>query len=135
MRRALWVFSAPVVAGGLAWAVNAADNQSLPSARAPQAQNGQIFYFSRSGKSGSATTASTAGGSAKDADASDADDSDAPPRRYVRNRPKSTTTKAPAKNYYQDLFSESDAPKTAQAARDRAAKDDEAAPKANRQAA
>src|SRR5215471_18033652 len=107
MRRALWVFSAPVVAGGLAWAVNAADNQSLPSARAPQAQNGQIFYFSRSGKSGSATMASAAS-SAKDADDSDADDSDAPPRRYVRNRPKSTTTKAPAKNYYQDLFSGSD---------------------------
>ena len=51
MRRALWIFSAPVVAGGLAWAVNAADNQNPLLTRAPQAQTGKIFYFSRGGKS------------------------------------------------------------------------------------
>jgi len=129
MRRALWIFSAPVVAGGLAWAVNAADNQAPLLTRAPQAQNGKIFYFSRGGKSGAASTASTADDSAADASPDDSDVTDTPPvpQRFVRSQTASgSTAKSPTKNYYKDLFSDSDAPLTspgaAKAARETAAR-------------
>src|SRR5439155_24447248 len=98
MRRALWMFSAPVIAGGLAWAVNAADNQAPLMTRAPQAQNGKIFYFSRGGKSGTATTATDAADSSADAkadskaDDADAGDTSAVAQRYVRSRPASAAS-------------------------------------------
>ena len=107
MRRALWIFSAPVVAGGLAWAVNAADTGSPLLAGAPQAKNGQIFYFSRGAKSGSAASAPGAADASADDDTDDSDGSDTPaiPQRYVRNRTASGSSARPApKNYYQDLF-------------------------------
>ncbi len=85
MHRALWIFSAPVVAGGLAWAVNAADNQSLPVTRAPQAQSGKIFYFSRGGNSGSASSASYADDDA--ADSASPDDAEAAETPPVPKRP------------------------------------------------
>ncbi|HLJ09725.1 MAG TPA: hypothetical protein VKU82_00980 [Planctomycetaceae bacterium] len=110
MRRALWILTAPVVAGGLAWAVNAADNQGPLLAGAPQAQNGKIFYFSRGGKSATAANANESVDGADDSSADD--DADTPPvaQRYVRNRTVSSASTKPAvKNYYQDLFADSDA--------------------------
>ncbi len=115
MRRVLWIFSAPVIAGGLAWAVNAADSQTSPVVGAPQAQNGKIFYFSRGGKSGTAAADSDSDDSSADDAADDAEAPDTPPvaQRYVRKRPATAApAKPPAKNYYQDLFSDSDAPTT-----------------------
>ncbi len=123
MRRALWLFSAPVVAGGLAWAVNAADNQTPLLARAPQAQNGQIFYFSRGGKSGSATSATEA--DTEDTTSNDSDAADTPPvaQRYVRKRPAAVSASKPGvKNYYQDLFADDQSPTDKN--RDRATADD-----------
>jgi uncharacterized repeat protein (TIGR01451 family) len=134
------MFSAPVIAGGLAWVVNAADNESPLLARAPQAQNGQIFYFSRGGKSGSASAATDAAADSTDSAMDDADTGDTPPvpQRYVRNR---TTTVAAAnpsvKNYYQDLFGDgAPAPSAASkptAATKSAARTSASAAKANRQ--
>jgi hypothetical protein len=102
MRRALWFFSAPVIAGGLAWVVNAADNESPLLARAPQAQNGQIFYFSRGGKSGTASAATDAADDSADSALDDAGAGDTPPvpQRYVRNRTTSVAAANPSvKNY------------------------------------
>jgi uncharacterized repeat protein (TIGR01451 family) len=120
MRRALWIFSAPVVAGGLAWAVNAANDAGPLLAGAPQAQNGKIIYFSRSGKPAAAP--SDADAAADDGSADDTADSEAPvaPTRFVRNRPSAdsgtvanaaaetgaTVPKGP-KNY-KDLFADAD---------------------------
>ena len=118
MRRALWIFSAPVVAGGLAWAVNATDNAGPLLAGAPQAQNGKIIYFSRGGKPAAEPSASDAddtwavtirprfGTTAAAPSASDADDTladndtadaetaetPAAPQRFVRNRPSAAAT-------------------------------------------
>src|SRR5579863_9099512 len=104
MRRALWIFSAPVVAGGLAWAVNAADNQSSLLTRAPQAQNGKVFYFSRGDKTG-ATASATLADDASATSAPDdpiADDAPPVPQRYVRNQAGTGSSAAsPTKNYYQ----------------------------------
>jgi uncharacterized repeat protein (TIGR01451 family) len=132
------MFSAPVVAGGLAWAVNAADTSSPVTARAPQAQNGQIFYFSRGAKTGAAASADD---SSADAAADDADAGTTPPvaQRYVRNR--TTPAKgsgAATKNYYQELFGNDDsAPAgnaTQKAAARTAAKPAGSAARANKQA-
>jgi len=156
MRRALWIFSAPVVAGGLAWAVNAADNQSPLLTRAPQAQNGQIFYFSRGGNSGSSSTATYADDGPADSSSDDADAADTPPvpKRYVRTTAATGgAVKPPLKNY-KDLFADADdsqdasklppltppttSPGAAKAARETAAKRPTKpatpAPSANRQA-
>ncbi len=126
MRRVLWIFSAPVIAGGLAWAVNAADNQTSPVVGAPQAQNGKIFYFSRGGKSGTAAADSDGDDSSADAAPNDASsDAEAPDRTPVAQRLCPETTAgddracetSPAKNYYQDLFADPDAPTTPSAKR------------------
>src|SRR5258708_5106921 len=114
--RALWIFSAPVVAGGLAWAVNAASDSGPLLAGAPQAPNGKIIHFSprrkppppppqaKNGKiissrrgGNPAAAPSDADVARSDADAESADDSaaddaadaEAPvaPSRFVRNRP------------------------------------------------
>lgn len=109
MRRALWILSAPVVAGGLAWAVNAADNQGPLLAGSPQAQNGRIYYFSRGAKTASNTAATDGADGSPDASADDAADGDTPPQRYVRGRPApGTGSSSGTKNYYQELFAESD---------------------------
>jgi uncharacterized repeat protein (TIGR01451 family) len=115
MRRALWIFSAPVVAGGLAWAVNAADNAGPLLAGAPQAQNGKIIYFSRGGKPAPAPSAADADatvGDATDDGSADADSAEAPaaPQRFVRNSSTAATVPAASgvKNY-KDLFANSDA--------------------------
>src|SRR5580765_6802509 len=109
MRRALWMLSAPVVAGGLAWAVNAADELGTKSARAPAAQTGKVFYFSRTGKAGTESAAAARDASAADeeADAESASESTVPPR-YTRSRAGATpgATGARPKNLYQDLFGE-----------------------------
>jgi uncharacterized repeat protein (TIGR01451 family) len=115
MRKALWMFSAPIVAGGLAWAVNAADNHETLLAGAPTAPNGQIYYFSRSGKT-SATEADASVGSLKStyspsADgrykgaAGTVDNTDRPEQHYPRTR--TTASGRTVRNYYQDLFSDS----------------------------
>jgi uncharacterized repeat protein (TIGR01451 family) len=125
MRRALWIFSAPVVAGGLAWAVNAADTESPLLAGAPQAQNGQIFYFSRGANSGSVASAQNAADASADDDADQADgpDTSASPQRYIRNRTASGSSARPApKNYYQDLFGNPRATQDASAAQQAAAR-------------
>lgn len=117
MRKALWFVSGPLVAGGLAWAVNAADHQETLLARTPAAQNGQIFYFSRSGKTG-ATESETAAATAKPTRTSAANDqyadegaastASAPAaQRYVRTR--TTADGRAVKNYYQDLFGDASA--------------------------
>jgi uncharacterized repeat protein (TIGR01451 family) len=124
MRRALWILSAPVVAGGLAWAVNAADSQEPLLAQAPAAKPGKVVYFSRSGKSGNAATAKKPERAADldddldtDLDAESAADT-APPQRYVRNRAQQRTTAGNRpKNLYQDLFGENTAEKKALAPR------------------
>jgi uncharacterized repeat protein (TIGR01451 family) len=134
------MFSAPVIAGGLAWAVNAADNQAPLMTRAPQAQNGKIFYFSRGGKSGTATTAANAADSSADAKADDADAGDTPAvaQRYVRNRPVSSASANAAVKNYQDLFSDNDAQSDSNSTRQASATSRTAKPatasKANRQA-
>jgi uncharacterized repeat protein (TIGR01451 family) len=129
------MFSAPVIAGGLAWAVNAADNQAPLMKGAPQAQNGKIFYFSRGAKPATTDTAD----SSDDAKASDSDASDAPPvaQRYVRSRPASSAGATAGVKNYQDLFS--DAPPKATVTRQSAAASKPTASassgaKANRQA-
>jgi uncharacterized repeat protein (TIGR01451 family) len=106
MRRALWIFSAPVVAGGLAWAINSADNNSTLQAGTPQSQNGRIMYFSRSGKPVSSPSASDSA----DSGSSDDDDSVPPPspqQRSLKSRTTATTTtaQAPLKNY-KSLFAD-----------------------------
>src|SRR5258708_4633312 len=139
--RALWIFSAPVVAGGFAWAVNAARDSGPLLAGAPQAQNGKIISSSRGGKPAAAP--SDADVARSDADAESADDSaaddaadaEAPvaPSRFVRNRPAAgaaTVANAAAdsgssasgstKNY-KNLFAEEDSSVRQTAAR-RAAK-------------
>ena len=127
MRRALWIFSAPVVAGGLAWAVNAMNDAGPLLAGAPQAQNGKIIYFSRSGKPPQAPSEaddSVADDGKADAPADSAAEANpaeapaAPPSRFVRNRPAAVAARAapesrsPAtgglKNY-KDLFADKDA--------------------------
>lgn len=111
MRRTLWIFSAPVVAGGLAWAVNAADNQGLLQPRTAQTQPGKIFYFSRGGKTTTPPADATEDGTQPDADDSDAADQPSAPQRYVRNKAAdSTAASPPVKNFYQDLFSETGTP-------------------------
>ena len=134
MRRALWIFSAPVVAGGLAWAVNAADNAGPLLAGAPQAQNGKIIYFSRGGKPAQAPSASDADESVADDSAADAEPAEAPaaPQRFVRNRPSATATTttstengATAANgvkNYKDLFNSADASAGSTAAKQAAAR-------------
>ncbi len=118
MRRALWIFSAPVVAGGLAWAVNAANDSGTLLAGAPQAQNGRIMYFSSGGKrtaapSDSATTAADDSSAADDS----ADEAPAAPTRFVRNRAAQVETAANtaadsvlsaprATKNYKDLFAD-----------------------------
>lgn len=105
MRRALWILSTPVVAGGLAWAVNAADDQAPLLARAPSAQNGKIFYFSRGAKPGAEAAAAAAN---RESDAAEAESDEAASPRYTRNRSGSQATAARgagSKNY-QDLFGE-----------------------------
>src|SRR5436190_7734605 len=148
MRRALWIFSAPVVAGGLAWAVNAANDVGPLLAGAPQAQNGKIIYFSRGGKPAAAPSDADAA-SADDSAADDAAQSDAPatPQRYVRNRPATgatTVTNTPTESgsvaasgtkNYKDLFAnESRATATRQTAARTASKAVAASTKANKQA-
>src|SRR5579872_3566082 len=117
MRRALWIFSAPVVAGGLAWAVNAANTSGPLLAGAPQAQNGKVIYFSRAGKPAAAPSATDADetvvdDSAADDNSADADPTEAPaaPQRFVRNRPLAAATPAAANGVknYKDLFANSD---------------------------
>ena len=103
MRRALWILSTPVVAGGLAWAVNAADDQAPLLARAPSAQNGKIFYFSRGGKAGDDAAAAAAANRETEA-SPEGEDADSASQRYTRNR--SQAAAKGAKNYYQDLFGE-----------------------------
>lgn len=67
MRKALWVFSAPLVAGSLTWAISLADERPsgklLPAAGAAQkapaaakGQKGSVYYFSR-GKTAPAAAA------------------------------------------------------------------------------
>src|SRR5579863_5013658 len=126
MRRALWIFSAPVVAGGLAWAVNAANDAGTLLAGAPQAQNGRIMYFSSGGKRAAAPSdASAAADDDSAADTSAADggaDGEAPaaPTRFVRTRPAlgaataantpsdSGSAAPPATKNYKDLFADSE---------------------------
>jgi len=126
MRKALWIFSAPVVAGGLAWAVNAANDAGTLLAGAPQAQNGRIMYFSSGGKRAaqpSDTDAAQADESAADSSsADDSPDGDAPsaPTRFVRNRPAlgaataantpsdSESAAPPATKNYKSLFADAD---------------------------
>jgi uncharacterized repeat protein (TIGR01451 family) len=114
MRRALWILSAPVVAGGLAWAVNAADSPEPLLAQAQAAKPGKVVYFSRSGKSGTASSARPSASTADLADDLDLDDATdtAPPQRYVRNRAgqRSAAGDRP-KNFYQDLFGDAAADK------------------------
>jgi len=148
MRRALWIFSAPVVAGGLAWAVNAANDVGPLLAGAPQAQNGKIIYFSRGGKPATAPSDADAA-SADDSAADDAAQSDAPaaPQRYVRNRPgagATTVANTPTESgslaangtkNYKDLFAnESRATAARQTAARTASKAVAASTKANKQA-
>ncbi|HEY2250462.1 MAG TPA: hypothetical protein VGH74_05355, partial [Planctomycetaceae bacterium] len=124
MRRALWIFSAPVVAGGLAWAVNAANDTGTLLAGAPQAQNGRIMYFSSGGKRAAAPsdTAAADDSAADNGAADDAADGEAPaaPSRFVRNRPAvgaataantpadSGSAAAPSTKNYKDLFADSE---------------------------
>jgi uncharacterized repeat protein (TIGR01451 family) len=123
MRRTLWILSAPVIAGGLAWSVNAIQHQNSLMAGPPQGQNGKIIYFSRSGKPAAApqpkdaddaddTATTAASDDAASAAANDSADQSAAPRRYVRNRP-TTAAKATAgsnvKNY-RELFADSETP-------------------------
>src|SRR5579871_5921630 len=109
MRRTLWIFSAPVVAGGLAWAVNAADNQGLLQPRTAQTQPGKIFYFSRGGKTATPPTDAPDDTAPPDADDADAADQPAAPQRYVRTKTAdANATSPPVKNFYQDLFSETE---------------------------
>ncbi|MGQ0635611.1 MAG: hypothetical protein ACT4QC_13435 [Planctomycetaceae bacterium] len=104
MRKALWILSTPVVAGGLAWAVNAADEQAPLPSRSPSAQTGKIYYFSRNHKSAEADADSLAGLSAADPNDLVVDDG-AVAERYKRKRPDAPAG-ARAKNYYRDLFGE-----------------------------
>ena len=148
MRRALWIFSAPVVAGGLAWAVNAANDAGPLLAGAPQAQNGKIIYFSRGGKPAAAPSDADAA-AADDSSGDDAADAEAPvaPTRFVRNRPSagsSTVANAAAETgatvpkgpkNYKDLFADADSsPAGKPAAARRAPKAAETSAKPNKQA-
>jgi uncharacterized repeat protein (TIGR01451 family) len=103
MRRVLWILSAPVVAGGLAWAVNAADEQS--SLTRPQSgQSGKVFYFSRSGKART-DSAARAAISADEDSSGESLLAEAAPAPYVRNRTAAQTAAARGtKNFYKDLF-------------------------------
>ncbi len=123
MRRTLWILSAPVIAGGLAWSINAIYHQGSLMAGAPAAQNGKIIYFSRNGKPAAApsakddddadeTAANTADETTADAAAADLP---AVPQRYVRSRPAASgqaTDGIGVKNY-RDLFTDADAPSRA----------------------
>lgn len=114
MRKALWLLSAPVVAGGLAWAVNAADDSAPRSAKAT---TGKVFYFSRPAGAGKATADAAAGREAIVADDEADSEAEETPTRYSRAR---AVAAAPAgngarsKNLYQDLFGEG-APETEKA--------------------
>jgi uncharacterized repeat protein (TIGR01451 family) len=118
MRRTLWILSAPVVAGGLAWSINAIYHQGSLMAGAPPAQNGKIIYFSRNGKPAAAPAAKddddadeTAANTADETTAAD-DTADLPavPQRYVRSRPAATgqSTDASGVKNYRDLFTDPD---------------------------
>lgn len=121
MRRALWILSAPVVAGGLAWAVNAADGPLL--AGASQAQNGKIYYFSRGSKTASNTASDDAEDAGSATSADDADAGDTPPQRFIRSKPATASAASPgAKNYYQELFSAGDGASSGKAVQQTAAR-------------
>lgn len=105
MRKALWILSTPLIAGGLAWAVHAADEQERLIAAS---RTGKVHYFSRSGNSGSdnSSTKSRANTDEEDRDP-DTSTSDSTPARFVRNRGAQTPVGANRpKNVYQDLFGE-----------------------------
>jgi uncharacterized repeat protein (TIGR01451 family) len=103
----------------LAWAVNAADNSSPALTRAPKAQTGQVFYFSRGSQSDGSASAGYADDRSADgtadspADDSGADEAPPLPKRYKRDL--ATAPSAPTKNY-KDLFDEPDAPRQSPAA-------------------
>ncbi|MSR56608.1 MAG: DUF11 domain-containing protein [Planctomycetaceae bacterium] len=98
MRRSFWILSTPLVAGGLVWAVNAADQQTPRTAKTPAAQTGKIFNFARNAKLAADPQA------ADDFDA-EASEGDQPPVRYVRQRSGQGATPArPKKNLYQQLL-------------------------------
>lgn len=117
MRRALWILSAPVFAGGLAWAVSAADSEAPLLAKAPAPQAGKVYYFSRSGKDADSEKVDasrdhllTAAGQYDFDDA----DGEVPASRYTRksSKPKVAQTSG-VRNYYDDLFGQAEAaPKT-----------------------
>lgn len=123
MRRALWIFSAPVVAGGLAWAINASDNQGSLLAGTPQAQNGRIIYFSRNGKP--VTTASNSdaasSGSSADIDTDDSAPAPASSQKYVRSSKPAASQTPPLKNY-KNLFADGESAAPAGDAQQTAAK-------------
>src|SRR6185369_8530976 len=141
MRKAVWMFSAPLVAGSLAWAMGMADEgpggKLLPigtAGRTPpaKAQKGSIYYFSRNnGEAPPGTPAVKTIPPVKgDVAASDAVP-DSTPQRYTRNRltaapnaiqqaagssekPLSTPNTNPKNRaLYHDLFETSDAPASA----------------------
>lgn len=127
MRSALLLFSAPLVAGSLAWAVGMADDRLVNDAplntRVSKTQKGKLFYFSRSGKgekdgkqgnepeTQSARSANLPRTGKQSLIKELTDTKPRTPQRYVRNAPGATAA-APARtetrNYYRELFDEAE---------------------------